>query len=163
NRCRIATARLYARPCAALIVFFVVRSVEWRDVRPVAREAEPPIPGVIDTLTDGFQLVNRAPVLLLVPVLLDLLLWLGPKLSVADLAERAPGRLVPPVEQLGQEAGPAATDQLDQLNQQVALLREAVRAFNLLSLLAFQGGWTIHTAVPPDRGGTAGVIEVSTV
>src|ERR1044071_10211247 len=105
GRCETAPARLYARVRASLIVFVAARSVECRDVRPVAREAEPSVPGVIDTLTDGFQLVNRAPGLLLVPVLLDLLLWLGPKLSVARLGERALSRLVPPVEPPGAAAG----------------------------------------------------------
>jgi hypothetical protein len=117
---------------------------------------------VIDTLSAGFQLVNRAPGLLLIPVLLDLLLWLGPKLSIASLAERALGRVLPTVEQLGQGAGPSAADQLGQLDQQVSLIREGAQAFNLLSLLAFSG-WTIRTAVPPERSGAAGVIEISTV
>ncbi|HEY3109520.1 MAG TPA: hypothetical protein VGL23_12245, partial [Chloroflexota bacterium] len=119
-------------------------------MRPAARQAEAPVPGVIDTLSAGFQLVNRAPGLLLIPVLLDLLLWLGPRLSVAGLAERALSRLIPTVEQLGQD------------DRQIALIREAAQAFNLLSLLAFSG-WTIHTAVPPERSGAAGVIEISTV
>jgi hypothetical protein len=44
----------------------------------------------------------------------------------------------------------------------VALIREGARAFNLLSLLAFSG-WTIRTAVPPERSGAAGVIEISTM
>jgi hypothetical protein len=128
----------------------------------VARQSEPPIPGVIDTLSAGFQLVNRAPGLLLIPVLLDLLLWLGPKLSIAGLAERALSRALPTVEQLGQGAGPGASEQLSQLNTQVSLIREGVQAFNLLSLLAFSG-LTIRTAVPPDRSGAAGVIEITTV
>ena len=118
---------------------------------------------MIDTLSAGFQLVNRAPGLLLIPVLLDLLLWLGPKLSAAGLAERALSRLVPTVEQLGQEAGPGAADQLDQLHQQVELIRQTAQAFNLLSLLAYRGGWTIRTAVPAERSGMAGAIEISTV
>jgi hypothetical protein len=51
----------------------------------VSSEKRPTIPGVIDTLSAGFNLVNRRPWLLAVPVLLDLFLWLGPRLSVAPL------------------------------------------------------------------------------
>jgi hypothetical protein len=131
-------------------------------VRPAAPQSDPPIPGVIDTISAGFQLVNRAPGLLLIPVLLDLLLWLGPKLSIAGLAERALSRAIPAVEQLGQGAGPGATEQLGQLERQVALLKEAAQAFNLLVLLAFRG-WTINTAVPAEQSGAAGVIEITRV
>ncbi len=45
--------------------------------------------GVIDSLQGGFNLVNRHPWLLILPVLIDLLLWRGPKLSLAPLISRA--------------------------------------------------------------------------
>jgi len=45
--------------------------------------------GVIDSLQGGFNLVTRRPWLLLLPVLVDLILWRGPKLSMAPLIERA--------------------------------------------------------------------------
>ncbi len=48
-------------------------------------EKRPAVPGVIDTLSAGFNLVNRRPWLLAVPVLLDLFLWWGPRLSIAPL------------------------------------------------------------------------------
>ena len=44
--------------------------------------------GVIDSLQGGFNLVNRHPWLLVLPVLLDLLLWRGPRLSLAPLLVR---------------------------------------------------------------------------
>ena len=48
--------------------------------------------GVIDSLNAGFSAVARKPGLLLIPLLLDLFLWIGPRLSitpvVADLAAR---------------------------------------------------------------------------
>jgi len=44
--------------------------------------------GVIDSLQGGFNLVNRHPWLLILPVLIDLLLWRGPKLSLAPLISR---------------------------------------------------------------------------
>ena len=45
--------------------------------------------GVIDSLQGGFNLVNRHPWLLILPVLIDLLLWRGPRLSLAPLIVRA--------------------------------------------------------------------------
>jgi hypothetical protein len=42
---------------------------------------------IIDTLTAGFDTVRRNPWLLLLPVLLDVFLWLGPKLSIAPMVE----------------------------------------------------------------------------
>ena len=45
--------------------------------------------GVIDSLQGGFNLVTRRPWLLLLPVLVDLILWRGPKLSMAPLIQRA--------------------------------------------------------------------------
>ena len=38
--------------------------------------------GIIDTLTSGYGLINRWPALLAPPILLDLFLWFGPRLSV---------------------------------------------------------------------------------
>ena len=37
--------------------------------------------GVIDTLADGFRVLNRRPWLLIVPLCLDLFLWLGPEIT----------------------------------------------------------------------------------
>ena len=39
--------------------------------------------GVIDTISAGYAAINRQPWLLLAPILLDLLLWLGPRVSPA--------------------------------------------------------------------------------
>ncbi len=46
------------------------------------------LPGVIDTLSDGFRTVNRQPWLIALPVLLDLFNWLGPRLSAVPLVRR---------------------------------------------------------------------------
>jgi hypothetical protein len=44
---------------------------------------------VIDSLGHGFQAVARRWWLLLIPILLDTLFWLGPRISVQDLAQEA--------------------------------------------------------------------------
>ncbi|MGQ9493364.1 MAG: DUF7847 domain-containing protein [Anaerolineae bacterium] len=43
--------------------------------------------GIIDTLSDGFDRVTRRLWLLLVPILVDLGIWLGPKLSIRGLSQ----------------------------------------------------------------------------
>jgi hypothetical protein len=127
-------------------------------VRPAARGDAPP-PGIVDTLTAGFQAVNRVPWVIGVPVLLDLLLWLGPRLSVASLSERALAALTTVVESSAAAAGPAGAEQMGQFQQQIEVARAITQAFNLLSLL---GGLLMHSAVPPEQGGMGGLIEVDT-
>ena len=45
--------------------------------------------GVIDSLSAGYRFLGRRLELLLAPILLDLLLWLGPRLSIAPLFHQA--------------------------------------------------------------------------
>ncbi|MDI9548474.1 MAG: hypothetical protein QM346_12840 [Chloroflexota bacterium] len=47
--------------------------------------------GVIDSLSAGYRFLGRRLELLLIPVALDILLWLGPRFSVAPLSERLAG------------------------------------------------------------------------
>jgi hypothetical protein len=49
--------------------------------------------GIIDCLSAGFGAVAQRPSLLLIPLLLDLFLWLGPRLSIAPLAPELVTRL----------------------------------------------------------------------
>jgi hypothetical protein len=91
-------------------------------------ERRPAVPGVIDTLSAGFNLVNRRPWLLLVPVLLDLFLWLGPRLSLAPLV----------AEFLRVTATPAelGTEYVDAIDQARVTLTEMGGQLNLMGLLA---------------------------
>jgi hypothetical protein len=114
------------------------------------------VPGIVDTLTAGFQLVNRAPWVLAMPIALDLLLWLGPRLSVATLGERAASRLAAMLSDVGSAA---AEEQIEGFRQGVEGLRLLAGSFNLLSLLAF-GGFTMESAVPLERGGIGGQVEL---
>lgn len=45
--------------------------------------------GLIDTLSAGYGVVNRRPWLLLVPLVVDLFLWLGPRISLAPVVDPA--------------------------------------------------------------------------
>jgi hypothetical protein len=116
------------------------------------------VPGIIETLGQGFEVVHRIPWVLALPVGLDLLLWLGPRLSVAGLGERLADR-VRAVAAEGGAAGVEGSEQLEQLGQQVELLRGAAGSLNLLSLLA-PGGFALASAVPAERSGLGGQVEL---
>jgi hypothetical protein len=94
----------------------------------LSSEKRPAVPGVIDTLSAGFNLVNRRPWLLAVPVLLDLFLWLGPRLSVAPLI----------AEFLRVTASPAdlGADYAQAIDQARQALTEMGGQVNLMGLLA---------------------------
>lgn len=115
-----------------------------------ARDRERARAGVIDTLSLGYTTINRHPWILAVPILLDLLFWLGPRLSLAPLVERALTRF-PAV------ALPAdVSESYEEYRQGLSQLSEG---FNLLSLLAsnFPGVPSLMAG----RAGSGPVIELS--
>jgi hypothetical protein len=84
--------------------------------------------GVIGSLRAGFEIVGRHLWLIVLPVLLDLFLWLGPRLSVAPLFQRFIAFLT---------AQPAPDPTMArQIEQVVPLLEQAGERSNLLSLLS---------------------------
>lgn len=97
----------------------------WMDTE-VKQKASAPL-GLIACLTGGFEFVGRNLWLVIPPVLLDLFLWLGPRLSVASLVEGFV-RLM-----RGTPTPDAATAQ--QLSQAIGLLEELGQQFNLFSVL----------------------------
>ncbi len=92
--------------------------------------------GVIDTLAEGFRLLNRRPWLLGIPIVLDLFLWLGPHLTVQALATR-----------------------LNVQNPDLEGLAAALAEVNVLGLLA----WRFGSAIGPARLGEAGSFDLGSV
>ena len=86
------------------------------------------LPGVIDTLAAGLELVIRRPALLVIPSLLDLFYWLGPKLSVLPLAERLAAALVAPP-----GAAPEIVQAVEQSRETLWALGRASNLFSFLS------------------------------
>lgn len=105
-------------------------------------EKRPAVPGVIDTLSAGFNLVNRRPWLLAVPVLLDLFLWWGPRLSVSPLiadflrVTASPADLSPEYAQAIDQARLALTEMGGQLNLMGLLAAGFLGLPSLLSITA---------------------------
>ncbi|MFN0071094.1 MAG: hypothetical protein ACKVVP_06350 [Chloroflexota bacterium] len=85
-------------------------------------------PSVIDTLSAGYSVVNRSPWVLLIPILLDVFLWLGPQISLAPVVDRAIATMAVPTE-WPVESGRT----LEELRRGVI---ETMDAFNVLALLS---------------------------
>src|SRR5512138_1541682 len=83
----------------------------------------PPPPGVMGSLRAGFDVVSRHVALILLPAVLDILLWLGPRLSI--------GKLIKPTFPDSLAAWPV----FEQIIKLQASANEAGTHFNLLSLL----------------------------
>lgn len=93
-------------------------------------ESLPPPPGVIGALRAGFDVVSGHVVLILIPLLVDVFLWLGPRLSVDKLLGPAYGIAF---EQASR--GLASPEDASRLAQIQTLFNEALEHFNLLSLV----------------------------
>jgi len=103
--------------------------------------------GVIGCLTAGFELVSQQLWLVILPVLLDLLLWAGPRVSIEPLLREFAGMM-----DMQTAIDPALSSQVQVLNEMIVQLGQE---FNLLSLL---GGIPVLTvpsllAVHPVAGG----------
>ena len=90
----------------------------------------PPPPGVIVSLRAGFDAVASHVSLILVPLALDIILWLGPRLSEDSL-------LRPFVRYMFVQArrGVAASE-IDQFLEAQSIFLEGLQSFNLLSLIS---------------------------
>lgn len=88
--------------------------------------------GILACLAAGFEIVARRPAMILMPLLLDLFLWLGPRLSLAPIFA-ALERIFRPLWTTGAPAGPEG--------QQTALLlaqmfNDLAMRFNLFTALS---------------------------
>ena len=95
--------------------------------RPESDRTQVPI-GVLPSLLVGFDRVAARPLLLLPPILLDLILWLGPRLWIARLAAQASGAIVLPP-----GADPTFVEQTQALRE---ALTDFGARFNVLAALS---------------------------
>lgn len=97
--------------------------------------------GIIETLSAGFSLINRRLWLLSIPVLLDLLLWMGPEVSIAPFITRALLGYQSLVTQAAGDLGPqsqVAPEDAGQVLEQIRQVAEPLEQSNLLGILAWQ-------------------------
>ena len=126
----------------------------------MARESRS-VPGVIETLSEGFDSINRIIWILIFPVGIDLLLWLAPRLSISQLIERLFADLMllyaeasrsPEIDGAWLEQNQATSEQLQQLLESV----------NLLGFIS--GAVTSIPSIGPDRHLASGqIVEVSSL
>jgi hypothetical protein len=86
--------------------------------------------GVIEALAQGFELVARRPWVLLVPVALDLFLWLGPQVRAQSIFQQ----MIDWINLASLQGAPP--DTLQNLDAFRSVLQTAGERFNVLSLLA---------------------------
>jgi hypothetical protein len=116
--------------------------------------------GVIDTISAGFRMVTRRLWLMLIPVLLDIFLWLGPKLSVRPIVEKTLRMLEQWLVTMNQSAGAEAG--LDQVEATMTLLQSSVAQVNLFRLLVWGSlGVPSVAGARPIRPGADWVLQVS--
>jgi len=89
---------------------------------------EKAVPGIVDTLSDGFSIVTRKLWLIAIPAVLDLCYWLGPRLSIAPLIRRLATLLTFP-------AGSRQV-QTPGIGDVIALMEQLGSSYNLLSTLS---------------------------
>ena len=94
-------------------------------------ETLPPPPGVIGSLRTGFEVVSSHVLLILMPLSLDLFLWLGPRVSVNKLLNPAFALLF---EQM-RASLPTAQDAV-RVDEAQKLMIDWLQRFNLISLLS---------------------------
>ena len=98
-------------------------------VRVPPEESRRPM-GPLACITTGFEIIARAPWLAVLPVLLDLFLWLGPRLSVAPILQGIKAFFVQ-----WREVGGAVPDVGEGYALLGQILDELSGSFNLFSLL----------------------------
>ena len=95
--------------------------------------------GIIDSLSAGYRFVGRKLYLLAIPVLLDLLLWLAPRFSIAPLLGRLATFYSDTMISAGAQAGTQLTTNLGDIPQMAEMTAAGMRlfgdVFNLLTAL----------------------------
>lgn len=110
--------------------------------------------GVVASLAGGFEAVNARLELVLLPLALDVFLWLGPRLSILPLVDRFSQSLV---DTLGADATPDQLAVLTTFSQSLRAYGESFNAFSVLStaplgvpsLLAGRGSGAAPYGQPP--------------
>lgn len=94
-------------------------------------ETLPPPPGVIGSLKAGFDVVSNHVALILMPVIVDIALWLGPRLGISEVLS--------PFYQMAfdrVQSGLASQEDIRQLVAFQELFNEGLQRFNLFSLVS---------------------------
>lgn len=108
-------------------------------------------PGVIDTITAGFGTVNKRLWLIIIPILLDLMLWFGPKVSIAPLVNRALDgyhRLLIESSAQASSQDQSILEQIEGVYRQTKEVVEPIGRLNVVGVLAWQLPSLMKTVMP---------------
>lgn len=94
-------------------------------------ETLPPPPGVIGSIKAGFDVVSSHVILILMPLIVDLILWLGPRLSVSEVLSPFYRLAFAQVQR-----GLASPEEIQRLSAFQELLNAGLQRFNLMSLVS---------------------------
>jgi hypothetical protein len=118
--------------------------------------------GVIDTISAGFRLVALKPILMLIPIVLDLFLWLGPQLSIAPIVISATATLEEWSASLGQAGASQAN--IESLRASIELLQSSgLEQANLFRMLAWGSSLGMPSVAGAELAQPAGasILQVS--
>jgi len=93
-------------------------------------ESLPPPPGVVGSLKAGFDTIASNPLVILVPLALDLLLWLGPHLRVDHLFKSVFGEMTRYMAYSG-----LSSSELKTLKENTSIVIEQLQNYNLVGTL----------------------------
>lgn len=99
--------------------------------KPLTRnvESEQPTVGVIDAISTGFERVFRHPWLLIIPILLDLFLWVGPRLDASALYDQ----LSPSLKQMSTGLDTDSQQAVQEMDQ---VMKDFLTHYNLYAWLS---------------------------
>ena len=120
-------------------------------MRPVTPASNNAAPGLIETLSAGFEQVNRVLWIVALPILIDLFLWLGPGLSAGPVFAEIGSWYSRMVDTYASVAGGVDASTLDQARQAVSAFQSQAGQFNLLSLLVINIA-SVPSVLPPTHG-----------
>lgn len=109
--------------------------------------------GVIDSLSAGLNLITERAWIIVVPVLLDIWYWLGPRLSISPLLRRIEELLI----RSAPAAMPEAPVDIDVVNNMIDVIGQQFNLFSLLSA-SLMG---VPTLMAGASSNDAGVLEIS--
>ncbi|MCL5957764.1 MAG: hypothetical protein M1358_00350, partial [Chloroflexi bacterium] len=101
----------------------------------VLAESNKPARGVIDTLSAGFDNVNKIIWILLFPIAMDVFLWKGPQLSIAQFIKRVFAWYTAALSAQVDVAGAASADVFAEMDQMKQAIEASLSQFNLFSIL----------------------------
>ena len=128
-------------------------------------EALPPPPGIVNSLKTGFDVVSSHVILILMPLVLDVFLWLGPRLSVSNL-------LNPIYKAVFEQArlNLVSANDVKRLTAFQDLFNELLQRFNMFSLISRLqtfpiGVSSLASKIMPENSplGIQSIVQVSSI